>query len=76
MLVHTSNVLEMFTVIFCWFTLSEKASVSDISTSYDDIRHGRPITTDKNFEARTKVLLDNRGITIREVAEDVGISIG
>lgn len=44
----------------------------------DDARPGRPSTstTDENIEAVKKMILDNRRITIREVADDVGISFG
>ena len=44
----------------------------------DDIRPGRPSTstTDENIEAVKKIILDNRRITIREVADDVGILFG
>ena len=37
---------------------------------------GRPntLTTDENVEAMKKMILDNRRITIREVADDVGKS--
>ena len=33
-------------------------------------------TTDESIEAVKKMILNNRRITIREVAEDVGISFG
>ena len=33
-------------------------------------------TTNKNIEAMKKIILDNRRITISEVADDVGISFG
>ena len=33
-------------------------------------------TTNKNTEAVKKIVLENRRITIRKVAEDVGISVG
>ena len=41
-------------------------------------RSGRPstLTTDKNIEAVKKMILDNRRISIREFADDVGISFG
>ena len=44
----------------------------------DGARPGRPSTstTDENIEAVKKMILDNRRITIREVADDVGISFG
>ena len=44
----------------------------------DDARSGRPSTstTNENTEAVKKIVMKNCRITIREVAEDVGISIG
>ena len=41
----------------------------------DDARSGRPSasTRDENIEACMKIDLDSRRITIREVADDVGI---
>ena len=44
----------------------------------DDSRPDRPCTstTSENIEAMKKMNLDNRRITIREVANDVGISFG
>ena len=44
----------------------------------DDARPGRPstTTTNKNTEAVKKIVMENCRITIREVAEDVGISVG
>ena len=44
----------------------------------DDARSRRPSTstTNENTEAMKKIVMENRRITIREVAEDVGISIG
>ena len=44
----------------------------------DDARPGRPSmsTTDENMEAVKKIILNNHRITIREVADDVGISFG
>ena len=41
-------------------------------------RRGRPSTstTDENIEAVKKIILDNCRITIREVADDIGISFG
>ena len=44
----------------------------------DDARPGRPSTstTNENIEAVKKIVMENRRITIREVAEDVGISVG
>ena len=44
----------------------------------DDVRPARPntSTTDENIEAVKKMILYNRRITIRDVADDVGISFG
>ena len=44
----------------------------------DDERPGRPgtSTTDENVEKVKKMVMNDRRITIREVADDVGISIG
>ncbi|XP_029665557.1 uncharacterized protein LOC115236955 [Formica exsecta] len=45
---------------------------------YNDERPGRSSTstTDDNVEKVKKIIMDNRRITIREVADDVGISFG
>ena len=45
---------------------------------YDNARTSRlsTSTTDENIEAVKKMILDNRRITIREVADNVGISFG
>ena len=44
----------------------------------DDEGPGRPSTstTDKNVEKVKEMVMNDRRITIREVADDVGISIG
>ena len=44
----------------------------------DDARPGRPSTsaTNVNAEAVNKIVMENRRITLREVAQDVGISVG
>jgi len=44
----------------------------------DDVRLRRPSTsaTDENVEKVKKIVTENRRITIREVAKDVGISVG
>ena len=44
----------------------------------DDARPGRPCTstTDDNIEAVNKMILNNRWITISDLAADVGISFG
>ena len=43
-----------------------------------DVRPGRPSmsTTDENIVAVKKMIFHNRRITIREVADDIGISFG
>ena len=50
-----------------------KEGLEDIN---DDARPGRlsTSTTDENIEAVKKIILDNRRITIREIADDVAIS--
>ena len=47
-------------------------------TVNNDANPGRPSTptTDENIEAVKKIILDNHRITIREVADDVFISLG
>ena len=44
----------------------------------DDVHTGRSSTwtTDENIEAAKKMILGNRRITIRKVADDVGILFG
>ena len=44
----------------------------------DDERHGRPSTsaTDKNVKKVKEMVENDSRITIREVADDIGISIG
>ena len=44
----------------------------------DDARPGRPntSTTNENTEAVKKIVMENRRITIKEVSEDVGTSVG
>ena len=44
----------------------------------DDARPGRPSTstTNENTEVEKKIVMENHRITTREVAEDVGISVG
>ena len=80
-----SNVLKMLTAAFGESTLSKKNVYKwyklfterreDVN---DDARPGRPSTstTDENVEEVKKIVMENRRITIREVAEDVGISVG
>ncbi|XP_018051304.1 PREDICTED: putative uncharacterized protein FLJ37770 [Atta colombica] len=80
-----SNVLKMLTAAFGESTLSKKNVYKwyklfterreDVN---DDARPGRPSTstTDENVEEVKKIVMENRRITIREIAEDVGISVG
>ena len=42
----------------------------------EDVNNDARSTTDESIEAVKKMILDNRRITIREVAYDVGISYG
>ena len=42
----------------------------------DDERPGRPSTTDENVEKVKEMIMNDRRITIREVADDIGLSIG
>ena len=62
------------TQIQLWYNRFKKGR-EDIN---DDTCLGRPnaLTTDENIETVTKMILDNRGITIRKEADDVGISFG
>ena len=55
-----------------WVRLADREDVND------DARPGRRSTspTNENIEAVKKLILDNRRIIIREVADDVGISFG
>ena len=75
----------MLTVVFGESTMSRtqiqsyynrfKESREDVN---DDARPGHPSTStaDENIEAVKKMILDNRRITTKEVADDVGISFG
>ena len=49
-----------------------------VEDANDEPRSGRPSTstTDENVQAVKKIVLENRQITVREVAEDIGISLG
>ena len=53
-------------------------SRTQVQLCYNRFKEGRPerpstSTTDENIEAVKKMILDNRRIIIREVADDVGI---
>lgn len=60
--------------IYKWYKLFTEGR-EDVN---DDARPGRPSTstTDENVEEVKKIVMENRRITIREVAEDVGVSVG
>ena len=75
----------MLTIAYGEFTLSKKNVYKwyklfqeGRENVEDEPRPGRPSTstTDENVEAVKEIVLKNRRITIREVAEDVGISVG
>ena len=75
----------MLTMAFGESTLSKKnvykwykLFTEDREDVNNDAHPGRPstLTTDENVEAVKKIVKENRRITIREVAEDVGISVG
>ncbi|XP_046975163.1 protein GVQW3-like [Vanessa cardui] len=75
----------MLTVAFGESTLFEKSVykwynrfINGREDFEDDERPGVAITStsEENIEAAKKIVLKNRRVTIREVAEDVGISIG
>ena len=80
-----SKALEMFTIAYGESTLSKK----NVYKWYKLFQEGREnveneprpgcpstSTTDENVEAVKEIVLKNRRNTIREVAEDVGISFG
>ena len=60
------------TQVQLWYNLFKE----DLADVNGDARPGRPSTskTDENIEAMKKMILANRRITIRELADDVGIS--
>ena len=60
--------------MYKWYKLFQE----DQENVEDEPRPGRPSTstTDENVEAVKEIVLKNRRSTIREVAEDVGISVG
>jgi len=60
------------TRIYEWYNRFKKGRTS----IEDDERSGRPTTakTDKNIEKVRELIRSNRRLTVREVAEDVGIS--
>ena len=60
--------------IYKWYKLFTEGR-EDVD---DDARPGRPSTstTNEKTEPVKKIVMENRRITIRDVAEDVGISVG
>ena len=83
--IKCSKTLEMLKVAYGECTVSQKSVYKwyklftegreEVS---DDARPERPSTstTNENTEAVKKIVMENRRITIKEVAEDVGISVG
>ena len=83
--IKCSKTLEMFKVAYCEYTVSQKIVykwykllTEGREEVNDDARPRRPSTStsNENTEAVKKILMENHQITIREVAEDVGISVG
>lgn len=83
--IKCSKVLEMLRVAYGDCTLSQKNVYrwyklfkEGRENVNDDARPGSSITskTDENVEKVKEIVMENRRITIREVADDVGISVG
>ena len=83
--IKCSKTLEMLKVAYGECTVSQKSVykwyklfTEGREEVNDDARPGRPSTstTNENTEAVKKIVMENRRITIREVAKDVGISVG
>ena len=79
-----SKTLEMLKVAYGECTVSQKSVykwyklfTDGREEVNDDGRPGRPstLTTNENTAAVKKIVMENRQITIREVAEDVDISV-
>ncbi|MCP6711290.1 helix-turn-helix domain-containing protein, partial [Klebsiella pneumoniae] len=60
--------------VYKWYKLFQEGR----EDTNDEPRSGRPSTstTDENVEEVKKIVLGNRRITIREIADDIGISFG
>ena len=80
----TISTIQPFQVVSLFFTdknvsqllyIRFKEGREDVN---DDARPGHPIAsiTDENFETVKKMILNNHGITITEVADYVGMSFG
>ena len=83
--INCNKVCEMLTKAYGESTMSKtrvyewyKRFQDDREDVEDDERPGRPSTstTNKNVEKVKKMVMNDRRITIRAVADDVGISIG
>ena len=83
--IKCSKTLEMLKVAYGECTVSQKSVykwyklfTEGRKEVNDDAHPGRPSTstTNENTEAVKKIVMENRRITIREVAEDGGISVG
>ena len=83
--IKCSKTLEMLKVAYGECTVSQKSIykwykllTEGREEVNDDARPGRlsTSTTNENTEAVKKIVMENRRITIREVAENVGISVG
>ena len=82
--IKCSKTLEMLKVAYGECTVSQKKVykwyklfAEGREEVNDDARFGRPSTstTNENTEAVKKIVMENRRITITQVAEDVGISV-
>ena len=82
--IKCSKTLEMLKVAYGECTVSQKSVykwyklfIEDREEVNDDARLGRlsTSTTNENTEAVKKIVMENCRITIREVDEDVGISV-
>ena len=69
MKLNVQETFEMLTAAFSESTMSR----TQVQLWYKRFKEGRE---NENIEAVKKLSLDNRQITIREVADDVGISFG
>ena len=83
--IKCSKTLEMLKVAYGECTVSRKSVykwyklfTEGREEVNDDARPGQPSTstTSENTKAVKKIVMENRRITIREVTEDVGISVG
>ena len=82
--IKCSKTLEMIKVVYGDCTVSQKSVykwyklfTEGREEVNDDARPGQPSTstTNENTEAVKKIVMENRRITMREVAEDAGKSV-